>query len=198
MLVGWSVFSEITSSQWTPDISKSRFLLNCLCICSRLLKSPLCILPQQRPWKSCLFMTPTASEPDVIVPRYWKPWDRLQESTALGQTHHPQLERCVPTPHVGMVEGTGILSCCQAWGSFLGEEQAVGVTLKGKGNRRWKGFSLHCTLVCISHSRILSGRLLILFFFHLEKTTSGIRTALAVMGHKSLSRLTETTVGSGI
>lgn len=37
---------------------------------------------------------------------------------------------------------------------------------------RWKDFSLHFTLVCISYSRILSGCLLRLFFFPHGKRTS--------------------------
>lgn len=122
MLIGWSVFSEITSAQWTPLVSKARFLLNSLCICSKLLRSRPCFLHSRDPESPACAGTPTASEPDVIKPRCWKPWDRLQESTAVGQTQHPQhpqLERCVPTPHGGVVEGTGILSCCQAPGSFF-------------------------------------------------------------------------------
>lgn len=77
--------------------SKSRFLLNSLCICSRLLRSPLCFFPSRDLENPACSGTLTASEPDFIMLRCWKPWDRLQESTALGQTQHPQLERCVPT-----------------------------------------------------------------------------------------------------
>lgn len=93
MLIGWSVFSEITSAQWTPHISKARFLLNSLCICSKLLRSPPCFLHSRDPESPASAGTPTASEPDIIKPGCWKPWDRLQDCTAVGQTQHPQLER---------------------------------------------------------------------------------------------------------
>lgn len=129
----------------------------------------------------------------------WKPWDRLQEFTALGQTQHPQLERCVPTPHVGVVEGTRILNCCQARGSFFWGRTTSRSYPERQGEPQVKRLLTPFYIGLYFTFQNLVWKAFKYFFLSSWKDNQHvIRTALAVMGHKSLSRLTETTVDSGI
>lgn len=118
---------DITLAQRTPNISKTRFLLNSVWIHSRLLGSSPCHLQSRDPEGPPSAGILTTSEHWVIKTRCKKSWGRLQKSTAVGQTQHPQLEWCDPME-----------DCCVGeWQKALGSLAVVRLDAQcpGKGNQ---------------------------------------------------------------